>query len=263
MKAGFLQFEPILGQSKKNAQRIKHLIDSTDDFDLIVIPELANSGYNFENIDEAMSLGENIPSSLFIDILIQICTERKCNIVSGFCERVDDNLFNSAVLINSDGIMGKYRKIHLFNNEKDYFLPGDSQPEIYEIDNCRVGMLVCYDWAFPEIWRLLALRGADIVAHPANLVVVGGGHAAVPVHAKINSYFVITANRVGTERNLSFTGGSQIACPDGSIPALAGKDDEEIKTIDLDINSARNKKITPKNDLLTDRRPELYDGLLD
>ncbi|MBU1023866.1 carbon-nitrogen hydrolase [bacterium] len=263
MKAGFLQFNPILGKSEKNVQKIKKLIDSAEEFDLIVLPELANSGYNFENLDEAMAFGEYPSNSPFINALIEICIERKCHIVSGFCERDDDNLFNSAVLLSGDGIKGTYRKIHLFNNEKDYFLPGNSQPQVYDIFKCRVGMLICFDWAFPEIWRILALKGADIVVHPANLVVIGGGHTSVPVHAMINSYFVITANRIGTENDLHFTGGSMIACPDGSVSRKAGEDDEKIEIVEINPAAARDKAITLRNDLLDDRRPELYDGLLD
>lgn len=263
MKSGFLQMAPILGESPNNAIKIKELISGADDFDLIVLPELANSGYRFNDIDEAMELGESISKSYFVDILQEICAERKCNIVTGFCERDGDRLFNSSLLINENGVMGVYRKIHLFNNEKDYFIPGDSQPEIYKIGEWNIGMLICFDWAFCEIWRVLALKGADLIAHPANLVVKGGGHAAVPVYAKTNSYYVITSNRTGKERDLYFTGESLIAAPDGAVLARAESDSDEFQIVDANLQDVRNKMITPKNDLLADRRPELYDGLLE
>ena len=124
-------------------------------------------------------------------------------------------------------------------------------------------MLICFDWAFPEIWRILALKGADLVAHPSNLVIRGGGHNAAPIHAKTNSYYVITSNRTGTERDLHFTGTSRISGCDGTILAEASENDEEIKIVELDLSHARDKKITQKNDLIKDRRPELYHGLLD
>lgn len=254
---------PVMGESPNNALKVKELINSAGEFDLIVLPELANSGYNFHGLDEAMDLGESTSKSHFVDILQKVCAERLCNIVTGFCERDGDRLFNSSLLINENGIVGKYRKIHLFNNEKDYFTPGDSQPELYEIGEWKIGMLICFDWAFFEIWRVLALKGADLIAHPANLVVKGGGHAAVPVYAKTNSYYVITSNRTGVERDLHFTGESLIAAPDGRLLAQSDSDSEEIRIVDLNLSDARDKMITPKNDLIADRKPEMYGGLLD
>lgn len=263
MKSGFLQMAPVLGESPNNALKAGNLIEQAGEFDLIVLPELANSGYNFNGIDEAMELSESISKSHFVDVMQQICATRKCHIVTGFCERDGDRLFNSSLLINENGVVGKYRKIHLFNNEKDYFTPGDSQPELYKIGEWKIGMLVCFDWAFFEIWRVLALKGADLIVHPANLVVKGGGHAAVPVYAKTNSYYVITSNRTGIERDLHFTGESLIAAPDGSLLAQADSDSDVIQIAELDLSKARDKMITPKNDLIADRRPEMYGGLLD
>jgi predicted amidohydrolase len=263
MRAGFLQMEPILGEGPNNALKIKRMIDGAGDFDLIVFPELANSGYNFKDKEEAMELGEDIDSSHFVDILRKICENKNCHIISGFNERENDRLFNSALLIGKDGVIGKYHKIHLFLNEKDYFTPGDKQPEIFKIGDWNVAMLICFDWAFPEIWRIVALKGADLVAHPSNLAIKGGGEKAAPVHAKINRFFVITANRIGKERDIDFTGGSRICGHDGEILAEASLDKEEIRIVKLDLAKARDKKITPKNDLLKDRRPDLYCGLLD
>lgn len=263
MRAGFLQMEPILGEGPNNALKVRSMIDGAGDFDLIVLPELANSGYNFKDKHEAMELGEDIDSSHFVDILRKICESKNCHIISGFNERENDRIFNSSLLIGKDGVIGKYRKIHLFLNEKDFFTPGDKQPEIYKIGDWNVGMLICFDWAFPEIWRILALKGADLVAHPSNLVIKGGGHNAAPIHAKTNSYYVITANRIGKEQDLEFTGASRICGCDGEILAEASADKEEIQILKLDLTKARDKKITPKNDLLKDRRPDLYYGLLD
>jgi predicted amidohydrolase len=258
MKAGYLQMNPIPGESPNNALKAREYIENAGEFDLIVLPELANSGYNFKSKDEAFQYAEDTNKSHFVDILQKACAKLQCHIISGFSEREGDRIFNSSLLIGENGVIGKYQKIHLFNNEKDYFTPGDYQPEIYEIKGAKVGMLVCFDWAFPEIWRVLALKGADLIAHPANLVVKGGGHKAVPVYAKINGIFVITSNRIGVEGDLKFTGGSLIADPNGNLIAEASADQEETKIVEIDIKMARNKMITPKNHLLNDRRPELY-----
>lgn len=261
MKVGFLQMEPMLGESPNNALQARILIDKAGDFDLLVMPELANSGYNFKDKDHAFQHAEDITKSHFLDILQKICSRRNCHIVTGFNEREGDHAFNSALLINKDGVVGKYQKIHLFNREQEYFRRGDYLSQVYQIGDAKVGMLVCYDWAFPEVWRLLALKGADIIAHPANLIVRGGATKAVPAHARVNSFYVVTANRIGVETDLQFTGGSTIVDPEGCTLAEASEDQEEIMIVDIDIEKARDKNITPNNHLLNDRRPELYKGL--
>jgi predicted amidohydrolase len=258
MKAGFLQMEPKLGQGPQNALRARELIGDADKMDLIVLPELANSGYNFKNPKTAMEYSEDVERSHFIDILQKVCADKNCHIVTGFNERDGDKIYNSALLINEKGVVGKYRKIHLFMNEKDYFTPGDEPPKVFEILGWRIGIAVCFDWAFPELWRSLGLKGADIVAHPANFILEEYAKNAVPIHAMLNRYYVITANRIGIEDDLTFTGGSFIADPTGTVIAKARKKSEEVRIVELFLDECRNKKITPRNDLFADRRPSLY-----
>ena len=122
-------------------------------------------------------------------------------------------------------------------------------------------MLICYDWMFPEVWRILALKNADIICHPSNLV-LPYAQQAVPVHSLINKVFTITANRVGTEGNLSFTGKSLICNPFGEVLVQANEKDETIGTAEIDISISRNKNITPKNHIFKDRRIDEYGELL-
>jgi predicted amidohydrolase len=117
---------------------------------------------------------------------------------------------------------------------------------------------VCFDWIFPEVWRILALKGADIICHPSNLVLPGLAQRAIPIHALTNRVYVVTANRIGTEGDLTFTGVSTIANPRGDILAQASQAKEELVVQEIDIAVARDKMITPRNHLLTDRRPEQY-----
>ena len=126
--------------------------------------------------------------------------------VSGLNERDGDRLYNSAVLVGPEGYVGRYRKLHLFMNEKDYFQPGDAGLPVFDIGACKVGMLVCFDWQFPEAWRVLALKGADVICHPANLVLPGLAQRAVPIHALTNRVYVVTGNRTGTEGGLDLHG---------------------------------------------------------
>ena len=261
MKIGFIQFAPVLGDVQATIRKIDGLIDQTKITDILVLPELCNSGYNFTSFEEAWETSEKIENSIFINYLISKCKQFNLYIVSGFNERDNKNLYNSAILIGPKGYIGKYRKLHLFMNEKDYFKPGNIGLPVFDIGLCKIGMLVCFDWIFPEVWRILALKGAEIICHPSNLVLPGLAQKAVPIHALTNRIFTITANRIGTEGDLSFTGLSTIANPNGDILFQASQTEEETVIKDIDIRLARDKIITKKNDLFSDRRPEEYSFL--
>jgi len=258
MKIGFMQFAPVLGDVQATIRNIDGLIYQAGGADLVVFPELCNSGYNFDSYEQAWATSEEIDRSLFVEYVESKCRELNTYIVSGFNERDDDFLYNSAILVGPAGYIGKYRKLHLFMNEKDYFEPGNTGLPVFDIGFCKVGMLICFDWIFPEVWRIAALRGADIICHPSNLVLPGLAQKAVPIHALINRVYTVTANRIGTERNLTFTGLSTLANPKGEVLVQASEGNEEVRTEDIDIRMARDKMLTERNDIFRDRRPDQY-----
>lgn len=258
MKISFVQLAPVLGNVQETLRRLDELLHRCEAADLVVLPELCNSGYNFTSHQQAWETSEEIKRSYFIQFLEAKCRQLNLYLVSGFNERDGGVLFNSAVLIGPGGYIGRYRKLHLFMAEKDHFKPGDTDLPLYDIGLCKIGMLICFDWIFPEVWRILTLKGADIVCHPSNLVLPGLAQRAIPIHALTNRIYIVTANRVGAERNLSFTGLSTIAAPNGDILAQASQTEEEVAIVDVDIALARDKMITERNDLLADRRPEFY-----
>jgi predicted amidohydrolase len=260
IRVGFVQFEPLLGNQPRNILKLKSLISKANGSQLIVIPELANSGYNFESRKEAFGLSEEIYHSDYVDFLVGEAKVNDMHIVSGINERLGDNLYNSAILVGPKGLIGTYRKIHLFMNEKDIFEPGNSEPQVYDIGFCKTGMLICFDWIFPEVWRILALKGTDVICHPSNLV-LPYAQQAVPVHGMINRTFIITANRTGTERNLHFTGQSFISDTQGKILQMASSGKEEVVLADIEPEKARNKMITERNHAFNDRIPSTY-GIL-
>jgi predicted amidohydrolase len=133
---------------------------------------------------------------------------------------------------------------------------------VFDVGPYRVGMLVCFDWLFPEVWRILALKGADVICHPSNLVLPGLAQRAVPIHALTNRLYVVTANRIGTEGNLLFTGMSTIANPKGEVLLQASPTDTEVGLVEADPEMARDKEITARNHIFADRRPEEYAFLL-
>ncbi len=263
MRIGFVQFAPALGDVESTICKLDRLIGSDTAADVWVLPELCNSGYNFSSRRQARETAEEVADSVFIRYLESVCAQRDCHIVSGFNERDRDALYNSAVLVGPDGYIGKYRKLHLFFNEKDYFEPGDVGLPVFDIGLCKLGILVCFDWIFPEAWRVLALKGADVICHPSNLVLPELAQRAVPIHALTNRVYVVTANRIGVEGNLTFTGLSTIASPKGDVLVQASQGEEEVGIVDVDVGLARNKWVTSRNDIFADRRPDDYVFLLE
>ena len=122
-------------------------------------------------------------------------------------------------------------------------------------------MLICFDWVFPEAWRILALKGADIICHPSNLV-LPYAQKAVPVNGLMNKTYNITSNRYGNERGVTFSGSSIISDPEGIVEAKAQKKADAVCIVEMDLDKTRNKMITPRNHLFNDRRPEIYGDLL-
>ena len=166
------------------------------------------------------------------------------------------------MIIGPNGYLGKYRKIHLFDTEKNCFDKGDLPLKVFNIGSARVGVMICFDWRFPETARTLALIGADLIAHPSNFVLPHCPQAII-TRCLENRIFIVTANRVGTEKrtpnnSLNFIGQSQVVDPDGDVLCRASEKKEETKVVDIDIEKSRNKYINPNDDLFTDRRPDLY-----
>ncbi|MBY9002165.1 MAG: acyltransferase [Candidatus Heimdallarchaeota archaeon] len=266
MKVGFLQFQPIFGQVENNLEKILKMIEKASDFDLLVLPELANSGYVFSKKEELEKTSEVLPTGLFTGKLAEIAQSRNVAIVCGICEKSGDNFFNSSILLGPTGFVGKYQKIHLFDREKLFFKPGNGPLKSFEVKGVKIGMLICFDWIFPEATRILALEGIDILAHSANLV-LPYSQTAMLARSIENRIFTITSNRIGTEKNkgveLTFTGQSQITSPKMEILASAGTDTEEIKIVEIDIELARNKWLNERNHVLMDRRSEFYSKLIE
>ena len=261
MKVGFFQFAPQFGETQRNLETILQAIDAFQG-DLLVVPELALSGYQFLSKEEARELAEDVPLGPRCKELERAIRGRDLSIVVGLAEREHDCVYNSAVLIGSKGYIGTYRKTHLFFEETLWFTPGNTGFHVWDIGMAKIGLLVCFDWFYPEAARTLALKGADILCHPSNLVLPHCPDAMV-TRCLENRVFAITANRVGQEQRgtksaLSFIGLSEIVAPNGQIVHRASDNEREIFTCDIDVTQARDKCINSYNDLLWDRRPEWY-----
>ena len=264
MKIGFVQFCPIFGKKEENLERVEKLIQK-EEADLLVLPELFNTGYVFANKEELRSLAEKLPEGETSRFLLELSRQRKMSLVFGIAEKAKNKLYNSAVLLTPEGVKGVYRKLHLFDQEKFLFDPGENEPEVFDGGRVKIGMMICFDWRFPEVSRVLALKGAEIICHPSNLV-LSYAQEAMRTRSLENRVFTITCNRIGEEdrakRKLSFTGKSQIIEPEGKILFRASQDKEEVGVVEIDPFSARDKKLTENNYIFDDRRPEFYKRLL-
>ncbi|NOZ87854.1 MAG: acyltransferase [Deltaproteobacteria bacterium] len=259
MKIGFLQFTPDFGKVHQNLVKVAGLLDAVD-ADLVVLPELFGTGYLFRNKTELMNLAEDL-SGETAQTLSKVASDTGCYFVAGFAEKDRGVLFNSAMLVGPDGLVGIYRKSHLFDTEKELFEPGNTGFRVFDIGAARIGMMICFDWFFPESARSLALAGADIIAHPANLV-LPYCQTAMPVRGLENRIYSITANRCGSEerggQSLAFTGRSVIVSPKGETLAVGPGQGDSLQVIDIDVLLARDKKPTKRNHLFEDRRTDLY-----
>ena len=260
MKIGFLQFDVLFGQKQHNFETVERLIKQ-ENADLWVLPELFNTGYFFTALAELEELVEDIHTGETSKFLKKLAREQKTTIVAGLAERVNNSFYNSAICVNENGYLGHYRKIHLFNDEKKWFKPGDLPFQVWDTGLAKIGIMICFDWIFPESARTLAFLGADIICHCANLVMPYCQNAMV-TRCIENRIYAITANRVGSDKKddkeINFTGGSQITGIKGEILHRANKTHEEIEVIEIDPLHARDKNINSNNNLFDDRKPNKY-----
>ena len=264
MKIGFLQLRPQFGRVKENVRAAKSMLVGLNDA-TVVLPELFNTGYLFRNMEEVRELAESTVNGFTVTELKKVAMAQRLNLVFGLAEAKNRKYFNSSVLITSKGKVEVYQKAHLFDREKLFFQPGAQSFHAYPVEGGTVGMMICFDWFYPEVSRILALEGAQVICHPSNLV-LPWCQDAMRTRSLENKVFSVTANRIGAEKrgniSLTFTGKSQIVTPKGEVLAQASERSESLKVVEVDLNEALDKTVTPNNDLFKDRKPALYKTLL-
>ena len=233
--------------------------------ELTVFPECYSTGYCFDSLAEAMEFSESVPGPA-TDRVAKLCAELNTHVVFGMLEKSGDDLFNVAVLIGPEGLIGCYRKVHLPYLGVDRFTtPGDRPFEVFEAAGVRIGMLICYDGGFPEAARVLSIRGADLIVLPTNWP-PGGSYMAefsINCRAMENGIYFAAVNRIGTENGFSFIGKSRICSPVGATINSIDDASPGILRTEIDPMVARTKRIVrvPGKhliDRMADRRPEMY-----
>lgn len=262
IRTAALQFTPAFMDVANNTAFIAEAVRSIE-ADYYIIPELSTTGYFFRDRDEAMEHAQPADGA-FCQTIGALAEERQAVVIAGFDERDGDTLYNSAIIALPGGERRIYRKIHLFAEEKTIFTPGDTGFFVMEHHGVAFGTMICYDWRFPESVRTLALKGAQVVFHPSNLVAPPSMWGPVMQTRSLeNKIFTVTANRTGTETRgedaLVFHGCSQITAQNGSILAQADEQFSGWVTADMEPEKALNKSFSKWNDIFTDRRPETYE----
>lgn len=229
---------------------------------LVVVPELASSGYVFVDDEEARAaaidrhdprlaaIGRDLPEGVVA--------------VVGYAELAGSHVFNTAAVLSSNGRLGDYRKAHLWGEESRFFTPGDAAGAVVDTPIGRVGVAICYDNEFPEVPRRLALAGAEVLALPVNWPLVerpAGERAPETIQAmaaaRSSRLATVIADRHGSERGVEWTGGTAIIDDDGWI-AAEPVDGADMVVATLRVRHPSDKSLPPFNDLFGDRRPELY-----
>ena len=259
------QLAPRLADLPANRERSVRAIAEAIDAgaDVVVLPELVTSGYVFESTDEAAAVAITAEDALFSEWVAE-AARGSAVVVGGFCEHGDDGLlYNSAAVVDGSGVLGVYRKTHLWDREKLFFQPGGEAPRVFDTAHGRIGVLVCYDLEFPELPRLLALAGAELIAVPTNWPLVDRPEGERPPEvqiamaaARVNRVFIACCDRIGTERGQEWTAGTTLIDESGWV--LAAQRGEGPAQADIDLALARDKRLTDLCDALGDRRPELY-----
>lgn len=271
MRIAAVQMDVSIGQPESNlaAMLAKLRESAAAGAKLICFPECALTGYCFDSVAEARPFAQTVPGPA-TNAFANVCRELGVFVVFGLLESDGSRLFNAAALVGPNGLIGSYRKVHLpylgIDMQTNY---GDRPFDVFEIDGLKVGMLICYDAAFPEATRSLAILGAELIVLPTNWP---PGAECVAEHtlntrAMENAVYFLAVNRVGEERGFRFIGRSRICGPSGCTLASTESTEPAILFADIDPQAARNKRVTrvPGKhaiDRLADRRPELYGALV-
>ena len=265
-----VQLSPVVGQLAANQAAATAAIAASlrAGADIVVLPELATSGYVFESLAEARSVALPADAAIFGEWATLAAGRENSIVIVGFAELgADDVVYNSAVMIDASGVLGVYRKVHLWNEEKRFFEAGDAAPLAIDTAHGRIGIMICYDLEFPEWTRLAALAGIDILTVPTNwpLVYRPAGERVPEVQigivaARVNRMAVVCADRTGTERGVEWSEGTTIVGADGWVVDAVGAG-TGTAWAELDAAASQDKRLIDFSNVFGDRRPGLYRDL--
>ncbi|MCA9078242.1 MAG: carbon-nitrogen hydrolase family protein [Planctomycetaceae bacterium] len=272
MKIAGVQMDVAIGDVERNIDRMLRFLAQTtaEGAVLTVFPECAVTGYCFDTLADAQEYAEQIPGPT-TERFVKACKQHRCHVIYGTLESDGDRIFNAAVLVGPNGVVGSYRKVHLpYLGVDMHTTPGDRPFAVHEADGVNIGMNICYDAAFPEAARCLALLGADLIVLPTNWPPGAEcmANSSIASRAMENAVYYAAINRVGTEAGFPFIGLSSICAPNGTVLAAAKTTDEEVLYANIDVTLSRRKhiiRVPDKHEInrFADRRPEMYGPLVE
>lgn len=232
---------------------------------IVVLPELAATGYCFESRGEVEAVAEQTTGAT-IRAWHRWAAEHDIVLVGGFVEVGEkDHLYNSAAVVDASGLRAVYRKVHLWHRESEFFSAGTEPPPVVPTSFGRIGIVICYDLEFPEWVRIAALAGAEVLCAPVNWPLFVRPPEERPAevvkaqaNAAVNRIYVVACDRARSERGTQWLGGSVIIDPDGFPLTQLRLGDEGRMMARIDVSAASQKMIGERNDVFRDRRAELY-----
>lgn len=255
-----------LGEKAKNIKKMEEILSKATEqnVDLVIFPELSLTGYVLR--DQLYELAETIPgpSTRIIENLVK---KNGTHIVFGMPElsgKTRATLYNTAVFLGPKGYIGKYRKMYLPTHsifeEKRYFRPG-FDATAFDTELGKIGLIICYDIYFPEVTRLIRLKGAQLIICISASPAIRRTFFEILTMARAieNTAFLAYVNLVGVEDGLHFWGGSRLVGPNGKVLAQAKYDEEDFVICDVDYSDIRPMEIFVPT--LKDLRPEIFDEL--
>lgn len=255
-----IQFNPQSGKIQHNLKEIERLVENAvkAGTELIVLPEICDIGYDLRFIKK---LAEAFPNSSSKRIS-GLASKFKVIIIAGLAEKRVGKIFNTAVAFDNNGnISAKYRKVHLCTippiNELSVFTAGEDI-SVSEIAGVKIGFSICYDIRFPELYRKLAVGGAQIVVMPTAFPKSRIEQLEICMRARAieNQFFIVSANHCGKSGDIELGGRSMIVGPEGQILAVADVDTEEVITAQIELDDI--SKVRKEKPVFTGRRPEVY-----
>lgn len=256
MNIAIYQMEIIPGEPEKNIEKVASWLSTLKDIEIAVLPEMWNTSYKLDQLIHIAS--EN--GEREITKLSELAKQYQLNIVAGsLAVKVESKIYNRAIVINKYGdLIHQYDKLHLVPmlDEPNYLTQGNDI-SIFEIDNVKMGVIICYDLRFPEISRKLALEGIEVLFVVAEWPIERISQFEKLLYARAieNQVYVIAANSIGKCDDTVFGGRSMIINPLGEATSevIGGEG-----TIQASVNIEEISNIRSMIPLLTTRRTDIY-----
>lgn len=250
MLVGYFQYD-VSKNSADNFCKIEQVLQAYK-CDVLVLPELCISGYLYEHKNELLSYAESVPDGTSVRKMIHLSKQYQCTIIFGIAEKINNDIYNTAVVVDKGNYIGKYQKIHLTDYEKNFFTRGKNNP-VFKIGNLCLGVQICFDLWFPEVSRAQLLQGVNLLCVLGNF----GGEDTLkiaPVRALENITPLILCNRVGREKSSGidayFIGKSLIINQSGHLKNIPVSDKESCVITELKLNNKHGNIIC--NDFKTE-----------